>query len=355
MDRTSINKITILIIILLVSALFLTLIRQFIMVILLAGIFSSMAQPIFHAFERWFRGRKTLASFITLLIIFLMIFLPLAGLLGIVAGQAISISQSIVPRIQQWIYEPSSLNNVLMHVPFSEYLIQYQNVILQRAGQFIGSMSTYLFNSISSITFSTLYSLFLFLVFLYTMFFFLKDGKSILKGFLFYLPLPVDLENRLLERFTSVTRAAIKGTLVIGVIQGSLGGLAFWVIGIDSAVFWGTVMTFLSIIPAIGPAGVWFPAVIILALSGSYAKAVGLLLFGSLLVGTVDNLLRPWLVGRDIRMHELMIFLSTLGGISMFGLVGFIIGPIIAALFVTIWEIYGENFGDYLTDRQIDE
>lgn len=355
MDRTLVNKITILIIILLVSAIFLSMIRQFLMVILLAGIFSSMAQPLFHTFERWFHGRKSLASLITLLIIFLMIFLPLAGLLGIVAGQAISISQSVMPWVQHWINEPSSFNSVLVHVPFHEYLIEYQNVILQRAGQFIGGMSAFLFNSISSITITTLYSIFLFFVFLYTMFFFLQDGRAILNRFLFYLPLPEDVEKRLLERFTSVTRAAIKGTLVIGVIQGSLGGLAFWIIGIDSAVFWGTVMTFLSIIPAIGPAGVWFPAVIILAISGTYVKAVVLLIFGSLLVGTIDNLLRPWLVGRDIKMHELLIFFSTLGGIGMFGLVGFIIGPIIAALFVTIWEIYGENFEEYLKDKQTGE
>ncbi len=352
MDRTSVNKITILTIILIVSALFLTMIRQFIMVILLAGIFSSMAQPVFRAFERWLQGRKSLASLITLLIVFLIIFLPLVGVLGIVAGQAISISQSVMPWVQRWIDEPSSFNSVIMYLPFHEYIIEYQTVIVQKAGQFIGSMSTYLFNSISTITFSTLYSIFLFFVFLYTMFFFLKDGRLILNGFLYYLPLPVDVEKRLLNRFTSVTKAAIKGTLVIGIIQGSLGGLAFWIIGIESAVFWGTVMTFLSIIPAIGPAGVWFPAVIVLAVSGAYAKAIGLLIFGGLLVGSVDNLLRPWLVGRDIKMHELLIFFSTLGGIGMFGLLGFIIGPIIAALFVTIWEIYGENFGEYLTDKK---
>jgi len=137
---------------------------------------------------------------------------------------------------------------------------------------------------------------------------------------------------------------------VIGIIQGSLAGLAFWVVGIDSAVFWGTIMTFLSIIPAVGTALIWFPAVIILIVTGQYVQGIGLLIFCGLLVGSIDNMLRPWLVGRDTELHELMIFFSTLGGISLFGIVGFIIGPIIAALFVTVWDIYAETFMDYLSD-----
>ena len=165
------------------------------------------------------------------------------------------------------------------------------------------------------------------------------------------MPLPDGVERRILDRFTSVTRATIKGTLVIGIIQGSLAGLAFWVVGIDSAVFWGTIMSVLSIIPAVGSAIIWVPAVIILIITGQYVQAIGLLLFCSLLVGSIDNVLRPWLVGRDTELHELMIFFGTLGGISLFGIIGFIIGPIIAALFVTAWDIYAETFIDYLSDR----
>jgi len=240
---------------------------------------------------------------------------------------------------------------MLRVLPFYDSISQYQSIILQRLGEVVGGMSNILINSLSNITFSTLYSIFLFFIFLYTMFFFLQGGKRILERFLYYLPLPGNIEQRLLERFTSVTRAAIKGTLVIGVIQGSLAGMAFWVVGIDSAVFWGTVMTFLSIIPAVGSALIWFPAVIVLAFSGEVFRALGLLAFCGLLVSSIDNVLRPWLVGRDIRLHELLIFFSTLGGLSMFGIVGFIIGPIIAALFVTIWEIYADTFDAYLTEQ----
>ena len=152
----------------------------------------------------------------------------------------------------------------------------------------------------------------------------------------------------MLGKFTSVTRATLKGTAVIGVIQGALAGLAFAVVGIPSAVFWGTIMMVLSIIPAIGSGLVWMPASIILIATGHTAKGIGLALFCGLIVGSLDNILRPRLVGKDTQMPDLLIFLSTLGGIAFFGVMGFIIGPIIAALFVTIWEIYGEVFKDVL-------
>lgn len=352
MERSSFNKVLILIIVLLVSVIFVSMIRNFLMVILLAGIFSSMAQPLFRVFERMYGGRRSAASFTALVVILLIFLLPLAGLLGIVAGQAIKISQSVTPWINAWIQTPSALRALIERLPLSEYLFQYQSVLIQKAGEMVGTLGTMLFNNISSITVTTLYSIFLFFVFLYTMFFFLKDGQAILDKAMYYLPLPQDAEKRLLDRFTSVTRATIKGTLLIGAIQGSLAGFAFWVVGIDSAVFWATVMTLLSVIPTIGAAGVWLPAVIILAVSGEYLKALGLLAFCALLVGSVDNVLRPWVVGRDIQLHELLIFFGTLGGISMFGLLGFIVGPIIAALFVTIWQIYAENFKDFLSDER---
>jgi predicted PurR-regulated permease PerM len=187
---------------------------------------------------------------------------------------------------------------------------------------------------------------------LYTMFFFLMDGEKLLNKILYYLPLKDQDEQRMLSKFTSVTRATLKGTAVIGILQGSLAGAAFWVVGIPSAVFWGTMMAVLSIIPGIGTALVWGPAVIILAAGGNYFRAGGLALFCALVVGSIDNLLRPILVGKDTQMHELMIFFGTLGGIIMFGIMGMIIGPIVAALFITIWEIYGVAFKDMLPQIQ---
>jgi predicted PurR-regulated permease PerM len=136
--------------------------------------------------------------------------------------------------------------------------------------------------------------------------------------------------------------------LVIGILQGGLAGLAFAVVGITGAVFWGTIMAILSIIPSVGSAIVWGPAAIILIATGHLAKGIGLAIFCAVVVGSLDNLLRPILVGKDTQMHELMILFGTLGGIMMFGVVGLVIGPIVAALFVTVWEIYGVAFKDIL-------
>jgi predicted PurR-regulated permease PerM len=138
--------------------------------------------------------------------------------------------------------------------------------------------------------------------------------------------------------------------MLIGILQGGLAGGAFAVAGLDNAVFWGTVMAVLSIIPSVGSALVWIPAGIILIAHGETAAGVGLLAFCGIVVGSLDNVLRPILVGKDTKMHELMIFFSTLGGIMMFGITGIFIGPLIASLFVTIWELYGLAFSDILPE-----
>jgi predicted PurR-regulated permease PerM len=176
------------------------------------------------------------------------------------------------------------------------------------------------------------------------------DGDKLLDKILYYLPLEDHDERRILEKFTSVSRATLKGTAVIGILQGGLSGVAFAVAGIPSAVFWGTIMTVLSIIPGIGTALVWIPAAVLLAGSGHVYRAAGLVVFCAAVVGSLDNILRPILVGKDTQMHELMIFFGTMGGILMFGIPGVIIGPIIAALFVTIWDIYGLAYRDILPE-----
>jgi predicted PurR-regulated permease PerM len=182
------------------------------------------------------------------------------------------------------------------------------------------------------------------------MFFFLTGGPGLLTGVLAYLPLTEADEQRMVGKFVSVTRATFKGTILIGAAQGLLGGLAFWTVGIDGAIFWGTVMTVLSIIPGVGGALVWIPAAIILMISGEMWRGIVLALFCALVVGSVDNLLRPRLVGQDTKMHELLIFFSTLGGLMFFGASGFILGPILAALFVTAWEMFGITFRTALAE-----
>ena len=184
----------------------------------------------------------------------------------------------------------------------------------------------------------------MFFLMLYLLFFFLRDGKKIIDKIIEILPIGDDRERYLLAKFAEVSRATIKGTLVVGAIQGTIGGIIFSILGIESAIFWGVVMTLLSILPAIGSALVWGPAAIYLITSGMIIKGIILIAVGVFIIGMVDNILRPILVGRDTKMPDYLILLSTLGGISMIGISGFVLGPVIAAFFLTIWAMFARDY-----------
>ncbi len=350
MNTLKVNRIVVLVATLLISALFLSMIRQFLVTILLAGIFAGLGIPLFNGFRRIFGRHRSLSAGLTVAAYLLIVFLPVSGLVAVVASQALSLSSTAIPLIREQLRSPVAMESMLSQLPFSREVELYSDQILQKLGELLGRFGSALFENVSAITYSAVYDFFLFIIFWYTMFFFLKDGEALMERIRAYLPFSESDQMRLLDRFLSVTRATIKGTLVIGIVQGSLAGIAFHLAGIESAVFWATVMAVMSIIPMIGPPIIWVPAAIILALSGQYVQAAGLALFCSIVVGQIDNILRPVLVGRDTQMHELFVFFSTLGGIAMFGMFGFIIGPVIAALFVTVWEIYGETFSEGLSE-----
>ncbi len=350
MKNDAVNKTVLLLLVIFISALFLSMLRHFMMAIFLAGIFSALAYPMYSRLRLWFGDRRAPASGLTILIILFVILLPLGGLFGIVTSQAIKVGAGVKPWIEKQIAQPDVLVEKLGKLPFAENIMEHREVIFNKAGEAVGWISTFFIDHVSSFTFGTINFVFMLFVLLYTMFFLLMDGSKLLYKILYYLPLEDHDEHRILEKFTSVSRATLKGTAVIGILQGGLSGIAFAVVGIPSALFWGTIMTVLSIIPGIGTALIWIPAAIILAGSGQMYKAGGLALFCAIVVGSLDNILRPALVGKDTQMHELMIFFGTMGGIFMFGIPGIIIGPIIAALFVTIWDIYGLAFKDVLPD-----
>ncbi|MCG6910520.1 MAG: AI-2E family transporter [Deltaproteobacteria bacterium] len=350
MKKDTVSKIVLLMLVVFISALFFAMIRSFLMAVFLAGIFAALAHPLYSRITKGFGGRRAPASGVTILVILLVILLPLVGLFGIVTNQAIKVGGSVKPWIEKQMTEPDALVARLQGLPYAENVMAHREVILKKAGEAVGRISSFFINHLSAFTFGTVNFVFMLFVLLYAMFFLLMDGDKLLYRILYYLPLEDQDERRILEKFTSVSRATLKGTAVIGILQGGLSGIAFAVVGIPSALFWGTIMTVLSIIPGIGTALIWIPAAIILAASGAVYKAAGLALFCAIVVGSLDNILRPALVGRDTQMHELMIFFSTMGGIFMFGVPGIIIGPIIAALFITIWDIYGLAFRDVLPD-----
>ena len=350
MNQDAVNKSVLVLMVIAISALFFSMIHQFLMAIFLAGLFSALARPVYRRLKVMFNGHRHLASVTTLLLMIFVVLIPMMLLVGIIVGQAIDVGQSITPWVKQTIEQPDRISAYLQHLPFYDELVPYREIILDKAGKVVGSISKWIVGGLSQATLGTANFLFMAFVFLYTMYFFQMDGAKLIKKILYYLPLNSDDESLMLNKFTSVTRATIKGTMLIGILQGGLAGGAFAVAGIDNAVFWGTVMAVLSIIPSVGSALVWIPAAIILIMQGNVGSGVGLLIFCGVVVGSLDNVLRPILVGKDTKMHELMIFFGTLGGIMMFGIAGIFIGPLIASLFVTIWELYGLAFSDYLPE-----
>jgi predicted PurR-regulated permease PerM len=178
-----------------------------------------------------------------------------------------------------------------------------------------------------------------FFIMLYLLFFLLRDGRALGHRVRAAVPLRDDLQRNLFHKFTDVVRATIKGTIVVAIVQGALGGLMFWFLGIQAPVLWAVVMAFLSLLPAVGTALVWVPVALYLLASGAVWQGVLLIVYGVLVIGLVDNVLRPVLVSKDTKMPDYIVLIATLGGMAIFGLNGFVIGPLIAAMFMAAWDI----------------
>jgi len=182
-----------------------------------------------------------------------------------------------------------------------------------------------------------------FFIMLYLLFFFLRDGAELARKVRTAVPLEENQKRRLQLKFNRVVRATVKGNLVVAITQGALGGLIFWFLDIPSALIWAVLMAFLSLLPAVGAGIIWAPVAAFFLFTGAIWQGVTLALFGVFVIGLVDNVLRPILVGKDTKMPDYMILISTLGGLAIFGLNGFVIGPLIAALFMSSWAIFIET------------
>lgn len=350
MDKDKFRIAFFLLLLVFISALFFAMIRRFLMTILLAAIFAGLSRPLYGKLLGWFRGRRVLAAATTLVFVLVVVIGPLLFFVGVLAGQAVQVTQIAGPWIQEQIRNPDLLYQRLEALPGFERIEPYRAEILEKLGALVGTIGNFVVDGLSATTKGTVTFFFHFFILLYTMFYFLMDGDKLLRRILYYIPLSHEDEEYMVEKFLSVSRATLKGTLIIGILQGGLAGVALALVGTKGPIFWGTVMMVLSIIPGIGTALVWGPVAIYKLATGQVLAGVFLLIFCGLLVGSIDNILRPRLVGRDVKMHDLLILFSTLGGIMLFGVVGFIIGPILAAVFVAMWDIYGVLFKDVLPE-----
>ncbi|MHB1121676.1 MAG: AI-2E family transporter [Ramlibacter sp.] len=309
--------------------------------VFLAIVFSSLQQRSVEVC----RGRRGWAAFGTLLVIVVSVLLPTALLTAAIAQEAAAFYERVRSgdiQIGQYFQRgvealPVWARGLLDRFGLGDLTLLQDKVVelLGRSGQTITSR-------VFSIGQNTLEFLVSFFVMLYLLFFLLRDGNELAALAARAMPLKQEHTARLLGQFATVVRATVKGNVVVALVQGTLGGLAFWTLGIAGPLLWGAVMAVLSLLPAVGAALVWGPVAIYLATTGSILPALGLTLWGVLVIGLVDNVLRPILVGRDTRMPDYLVLIATLGGLTVFGLNGFVIGPVIAAMFLVTWDIFAQ-------------
>jgi predicted PurR-regulated permease PerM len=305
---------------------------------------------LFHGLQKrnnvLLRGRSSLASLTTITVILIIVILPLLLMGAAVTREAVilydRISSGELETLTRFLgYMEETLPTLTSYVQRLEVDLADLQQRLSSAGLVVGRFFA---SKAVEIGQNALRIGLLLVLMVYVLFFFLRDGDRLIEMLIRFLPLGDVRERRLLGRFAAVSRATIKGVLVVSVIQGALGGLLFWVVGIGAPVFWGMIMSVLSFLPAVGPAVVWVPAGVILIVNGNVLEGIVVFAAGSLIIGLVDNLLRPILVGRDTKMPDFLVLLSTIGGLAVFGISGFVIGPMIAALFITVWEMFGQEY-----------
>ncbi|MFW5972985.1 MAG: AI-2E family transporter [Bacteroidota bacterium] len=327
---------------------FLWVIRAFLMPVFWAAVLAVLFHPFHRRFLRLVRGRRSIASVLTTVTVTLVVLIPVGLLLALVTQQALYLYQGIVTgRIDL----QAPIDFVQQSLPtltsfLADYGIDAANIrqtlesIAITASQLVAAQALTLGQNALMIAV-------LFLLMLYFLFFFVRDGDNIIDILVRALPLGDEREQRLFQKFAQAARATVKGTIVVAAVQGALGGALFSFVGIEAAAFWGVVMGVLSLLPAVGASLIWLPAAIYFIVTGSLWKAIVLIIGGSVVVGLADNILRPILVGRETKMPDYLVLLATLGGLVVFGMSGFVIGPMIAALFLVVWQMFSEEYAAY--------
>ncbi|WP_417434280.1 AI-2E family transporter [Hoeflea sp.] len=304
---------------------------------------------VFHPVQRFLvgrlNGRAGVAALLSIAMCICLVIVPVVVILASIAQEGTSLYQQVsseefdlrgkvgqitsaVPSfIEEW--TPIKLGNFPdLRDKFSDAVMKASQTM---AGQVMNVGETTLNFFISSG------------VMLYLLFYLFRDGEMLVVKLRNAMPLSESYSAQFLEKFTSVINATVRGNIIIAIIQGTIGGLTFWALGIEAALLWGVVMTFFSMLPAVGAAFVWAPVALFLLFSGAVLKGVILILVGLLVIGLIDNLLRPPLVGKESKLPDYVVLISTVGGMALFGINGFIVGPLIAAMFISAWSLFASE------------
>jgi predicted PurR-regulated permease PerM len=324
------------------ALLFFGMIAPFLEALFLAAVFSAILYPIYERLRRYF-NRDGIAALLTTVGGFIVVAIPLGLLVGAISREAIRLSEDVGP-IDGEATSEAIVDTLPTWLPFDDLLTENRAAIIEAMQMIVDQIETLLFDTLSRATQGT-FAFFLYLfVMLYAIFYFLTQGPALLKIMSEHLPLAARHQREIAQRGIAVTRATLRGVLIIGTIQGVLGGIAMAVAGIEGAAFWALVIAVASTIPVIGTAIVFAPASLVLLVRGDVGAALGLAAFAAIVVGGIDNVLRPYLVGQSARLPDLLVLVSTLGGLAMFGATGLIVGPVLAGLFLTSLNIFIATF-----------
>lgn len=329
---------------LMVTVLFVYIIIPFAYPLLWAAVIATIAYPTYQRINSRLR-HPNLSTTITLALVSVSIILPLTILAILVVRELMNIYDALL-------HQSGDLHRVIQY--FSNLFGRDTGApgfIAEKLSQASQGIVNFIFAIIKTITQNSLTFMIMFVLTLYTLFYFLRDGERLLKKLMYLIPIGDKYESALYNKFTATARATLKGMLLVGGLQGLLGGLLFAVTGVPEAILWGIIMFVFSVIPAAGSFVVWLPAGIIMLVLGNIWQGITILIAGTLIIGTVDNIIRPLIVGKDLEMHPVLILFSTLGGVALFGISGFILGPIIAALFLSFWQMYSEYYKTELSNN----
>jgi predicted PurR-regulated permease PerM len=290
--------------------------------------------------------RPVLAALVTLAICLVLVILPLSLIAISLAQEGTAVYQKVAAGD---IDVAASMQKVFTALPtwvhdlMARFGLDNLGTLQARLSDAAVKGSRFIATNVLNFSMNAFDFLVSFFIMLYLLFFLLKDGSALASRIQRAVPLSGEHKQELFDKFTTVIRATVKGNFLVAGAQGAVGGLAFWMVGIQAPLLWAVVMAFLSLLPAVGAALVWGPVALYLFVTGAIWKAAILTAFGVLVIGMIDNVLRPVLVGKDIKMPDYLVLISTIGGIAIFGLNGFVIGPVVAALFIAMWDIFSSQ------------
>jgi predicted PurR-regulated permease PerM len=322
--------------------------------ILWATVLAIVFAPSYRRLSRSMRGKRTLAALATLMIIVMIVILPVTLITALLLQEGFSIYEKIqsgelnIGQYSKQIFDtlPAWVTDLLDRFDLTNLGLMQERLSssLMKTSQFLAAQAL----NIGQNTFDFIVDLF---IVLYLLFFLLRDGDGLTRRIRDAIPLYPEQQRALFNKFTAVIRATIKGTVVVALVQGALGGMIFWALGVHAPALWAALMAVLSLLPAVGSALVWLPVSIYFLATGAIWQGIVLIAFGVLVIGLVDNVLRPVLVGKETKIPDYVVLVATLGGIAIFGVNGFVIGPVIAAMFMAAWDIFSASRSGMQIDR----